>query len=78
MDAGGSTGSFAFDCPSVEVDPGEAPTETAPPPTATATEPAPVTPTPTDEPAPTDTPETGDEPTIYLPATLKNAESDAG
>lgn len=78
LDAGGSTGSFAFDCPSVDVEPGEAPTETPPPPTATATEPAPVTPTPTDEPAPTDTPETGDEPTIYLPATLKNAESDAG
>lgn len=80
VDAGGATGSFAIDCPSVDVAPGEAPTETPEPATETptATEPAPgETPTPT-EPVPTATDEPGGGPTIYLPAAMKNAESQEG
>lgn len=74
LDARDRTATFAFDCPTVAVEPGEAPTATATEPV----EPSTATPSPTGVPTtpivPSATPDGGGEPTVYLPAAFDRAE----
>lgn len=67
LDAQDRTAAFAFDCPTIAVAPGEAPTATA----TAVVDPPTATPSPTGAPSATPTvPAPGGEPTIYLPASV--------